>query len=130
MTDTIADLLTRIRNAVKARHAEVTLPSSKVKLAILKVLKEKNFISDFKENTSARKVTILLKYRQGRHKTPAISQLKRMSCPGRRVYVRRDQLPSVLSGMGMVILSTSKGVMSDDEARSKNIGGELICTVW
>jgi len=128
MTDPIADLLTRIRNAQSARKTEVTLASSRVKRAIVKVLKDEGYVADFHVDDNAGKatLTIALKYYDGR---PVIDRLERVSRPGLRIYRGKDELPKVLGGLGTVIVSTPKGVMTDREARASGQGGEVICIV-
>jgi small subunit ribosomal protein S8 len=130
MTDPIADMLTRIRNAALARHDRTEVPASRLKEAVAKILKSEGFIADVRptEGEGAKKLTIVLKY--GRDRQSAIDGVRRVSRPGRRVYVRHDRIPRVLSGLGISILSTSRGLMSDREARRQKIGGELICEVW
>ena len=130
MTDPVADMLTRIRNASSARHEKCLVPRSRLKIRIAEVLKEEGFIKDFlvHEDGPQGAITILLKYSADRE--PAISDIKRVSKPGLRRYVPTDSIPRVLNGMGIAILSTSKGVMADREARKQKVGGELICTVW
>ena len=130
MTDPIADMLTRIRNAGLARHDRTEVPASRLKEAVALILKSEGFISDVRpsEGEGAKKLTIVLKY--GRDRPSAIDGVRRVSRPGRRVYVRHDRIPRVLSGLGISILSTSRGLMSDREARRQKIGGELICEVW
>lgn len=130
MTDPIADMLTRIRNAGLARHDRTELPASRLKEAVAHILKLEGFIADVRpsEGEGAKKLTIVLKY--GRDRQSAIDGVRRVSRPGRRVYVRHDRIPRVLSGLGISILSTSRGLMSDREARRQKIGGELICEVW
>ena len=130
MTDPIADMLTRIRNAGLARHDRTEVPASRLKEAVAKILKSEGFIADVRpsEGEGDQKLTIVLKY--GRDRQSAIDGVKRVSRPGRRVYVRHDRIPRVLSGLGISILSTSRGLMSDREARRQKIGGELICEVW
>jgi small subunit ribosomal protein S8 len=129
-TDPIADMLTRIRNASSARHEKVLVPRSRLKIRIAEVLKEEGFIKDYlvHEDGPQGAITILLKYSADRE--PAISDIKRISKPGLRRYVPTDSIPRVLNGMGIAILSTSKGVLVDREARKQKVGGELICTVW
>ena len=129
-TDPVADMLTRIRNASHARHEKVLVPRSRLKVRIAEVLKEEGFIKDFlvHEDGPQGAITILLKYSADRE--PAISDIKRVSKPGLRRYVANDSIPRVLNGMGIAILSTSKGVLVDREARKQKVGGELICTVW
>jgi len=129
-TDPIADLLTRIRNASAARHRELTLPSSRVKREITRILAEEGFIEGF--NTAPNGVqdslVIRLKYVEGR--TPVVSGIKRISKPGLRVYARKTEIPRVLGGLGLAILSTSRGIMTGQQARKLNLGGEVLCYVW
>jgi small subunit ribosomal protein S8 len=129
-TDPIGDMLTRIRNASSARHEKVHVPRSRLKIRIAEVLKEEGFIKDFVVHQDGVQgaISILLKYSADRE--PAISDIKRVSKPGLRRYVPNDSIPRVLNGMGIAILSTSKGVLVDREARKQKVGGELICTVW
>jgi small subunit ribosomal protein S8 len=128
MTDPIADLLTRIRNAQQARKQEVAMSSSKVKMAVVRVLKDEGYVADFRvENDGAKStLTVALKYFEGR---PVIDRLERVSRPGLRIYRGKDELPKVLGGMGTVIVSTPKGVMTDKQARSIGQGGEVLCIV-
>lgn len=128
MTDPIADFLTRIRNAQSSGKTQVNAPASKVKLAIAKVLKDEGYIEDFSSVESDGKpaLAVQLKYYQGR---PVIDRLERISRPGLRVYKGKDELPSVLGGLGVAIVSTSKGVMTDREARASGHGGEVLCIV-
>ena len=128
MTDPVADLLTRIRNGQSARKPSVTMASSKLKASILKVLKDEGYISDFNVDPSDGRpqLTVDLKYFEGR---PVIDRLERVSRPGLRIYRGKDQLPKVLGGMGTVIVSTPKGVMTDKQARSIGQGGEVLCIV-
>ena len=128
MTDPIADLLTRIRNGQKAKKTEITMPSSKVKQAVVKVLEDEGYIESFSSDVEDNKdrLTVKLKYFEGR---PVIENIQRVSRPGLRVYRGKDDLPTVLGGLGIVIVSTSAGVMSDRQARQKGIGGEVICVV-
>ena len=130
MTDPIADLLTRIRNAGLARHDRTEIPASRLKANVAKILKEEGYIADVRENDAEGKkvLTIVLKY--GRDRASAIDGVRRVSRPGRRVYVRHDHIPSPFSGLGISILSTSRGVMSDRSARRLKLGGELLCEVW
>ena len=129
-TDPIGDMLTRIRNASAARHEKCLIPASRLKVRIAEVLKEEGFIKDYvlHQDGPQGAITILLKYSADRE--PAISDIKRVSKPGLRRYVANDSIPRILNGMGIAILSTSKGVMVDREARKQKVGGELICTVW
>jgi len=130
MTDPISDMLTRIRNASSARHEKVVVPASRVKLRIAEVLKQEGYIQDYVRHDDGVQgaITILLRYSADRE--PAISDIKRVSRPGLRRYVPTDSIPRILNGLGIAILSTSKGVMVDREARKQKVGGELICTVW
>jgi len=130
MTDPIADMLTRIRNAVGSKHRRVDIPASKMKVEIARLLKESNFISDYKtlETEDGKKVLrVALKYAGG---TPVIRELQRISSPGLRQYVGAAEIPRVRNGLGVAILSTSQGLMTDREARSKRTGGELLAYVW
>jgi small subunit ribosomal protein S8 len=130
-TDPIGDMLTRIRNASSARHEKVLVPASRLKLRIAEVLRAEGFIKDFvvhQDDVRQGAITILLKYTPERE--PAINDIKRVSKPGLRRYVATGSIPRVLNGMGIAILSTSKGVLVDREARKQKVGGELICTVW
>ncbi|OAI10044.1 30S ribosomal protein S8 [Methylomonas lenta] len=128
MTDPIADMLTRIRNGQSAGKKNVKMPSSKLKMAIAKVLKEEGYISDFKTeaNGNHMEMTVDLKYFNG---VPVIDKVKRVSRPGLRIYKSKDELPKVLGGLGIAIVSTSNGVMTDRAARANGHGGEVICTV-
>ena len=133
MTDPIADMLTRIRNAVMAGHSYVVVPGSKIKLAIAKILKEEGFIEnyDLTRDRPQPMIRIWLKYAGDRkNRRCAITGLKRISKPGRRVYTGKKEIPWVLSGMGIAILSTSKGIMTDKQARRLGIGGEVLCYIW
>lgn len=127
MTDPIADMLTRVRNAQGAHKVDVTMPSSKLKLAIAQVLKDEGYITDYSADDSAKPtLTITLKYFQGK---PVIDELKRVSRPGLRIYKNKHELPKILNGLGIAIVSTSAGVMTDRQARETGRGGEIICTV-
>jgi small subunit ribosomal protein S8 len=130
VTDPIADMLTRIRNASAARHRELTLPSSRVKREIARILTEEGFIDGFSTNQDGVQelLHLQLKYVEGR--TPVVSGLKRISKPGLRVYARKTEIPRVLGGLGMAILSTSRGIMTGSQARKLNLGGEVLCYVW
>lgn len=130
MTDPIADMLTRIRNGLQARHETVAIPASKEKKEIAKILKEEGFITDYTvESDGVKKVmTVVLKY--GPNNEKVISGLKRISTPGLRVYAKAENLPRVLNGLGVAIISTSQGMMTDKEARAKRVGGEVIAYVW
>lgn len=130
MTDPLADMFTRIRNASMARHEKVDVPASKLKLEIARILKEEGYIKNFKLTRDDRQgvLRIFLKYEDD--KRPVIEGIKRVSRPGRRVYAGAQEIPKVLGGLGIAIVSTSKGVMTDHEARKLNVGGELLCYVW
>jgi small subunit ribosomal protein S8 len=130
MTDPIGDVLTRIRNAGKARHAETSCPASKLKGALAKVLVEEGFISGVREDTEDGHPVLVLALRYRDDGTLMIDGLKRISTPGRRVYVGADEIPKVRSGIGMSVLSTSRGVMCDRTAREAHVGGEVLCEVW
>lgn len=130
MTDPLADMFTRIRNASMARHEKVDVPASKLKLEIARILKEEGYIKNFKLTRDDRQgvLRIFLKYEDD--KRPVIEGIKRVSRPGRRVYAGAQEIPKVLGGLGIAIVSTSKGVMTDHEARKLNVGGEVLCYVW
>jgi small subunit ribosomal protein S8 len=130
MTDPIADMLTRIRNGVSAKHDSVSMPSSKIKVAIARVLKDEGFIRDFNiEPEGARSVLKIDLSYTGR-KEPVLTGIKRVSKPGLRVYVQKREIPRVLGGLGVAILSTPEGVMTGQTARQKSVGGEILCYVW
>lgn len=131
MTDPIADMLARIRNAVMARHDRVVIPASKLKGTIADVLKNEGYVADVARDTEESGLEVLsitLKY--GKDKLPAIEGIERVSKPGRRVYVRARDIPKIKSGLGIAVLSTSRGIMSDRQARKVGVGGELLCQVW
>jgi len=129
MTDPIADMLTRIRNANALRYASVSMPSSKMKVEIAKILLEEGFISDYKVSGNVKKeLNISLKY--GANGQRVISGLKKISKPGLRINAKSDKLPKVLNGLGIAIISTSKGVVSDKQARALGVGGEVLAYVW
>lgn len=132
MTDPIADMLTRIRNAVSSRHDAVTVPSSKVKVAIAEVLKDEGFIRDFavRKEADQPQATMKVDLSYGGRKQPVINGLQRVSKPGLRVYVQRREIPRVYGGLGVAIISTPKGVMTGQEARRQQVGGEVLCYVW
>ncbi len=131
MTDPLADMLTRIRNANKAKHEKVDVPASNLKAQIARILKEEGYIKNYKLIKDGRQgiLRIYLKY-EGDRKNPVITGLKTISRPGLRCYVKKEEIPQVLRGLGTAILSTSKGVLTDKEARKLNVGGELLCEVW
>ena len=130
ITDPIADMLTRIRNAQSARHPKVDVPASKLKMEIARILKEEGFIVNFKlaDEGAKRSIRIYLKYTPGN--VPVISRIERVSRPGCRVYVGRKEIPRVLGGLGINILTTPKGVMTGRQARKQGLGGEILCEVW
>lgn len=130
MTDPIADMLTRIRNAALARHDRVELPHSRLKENVAAVLKSEGYLDDVRVSEGEDPKTLTLVMRYGRDRTSVIDGLRRVSTPGRRVYVRHDRINRVCSGMGVSILSTSRGVMTDREARKQRVGGELLCEIW
>ncbi|MFH1768317.1 MAG: 30S ribosomal protein S8 [Candidatus Omnitrophota bacterium] len=129
ITDLVADALTIIRNATKVGKDEVLIPYSKILTGIIKILKEEGYIDNFKEIElgTIKKIKIYLKYEKGKS---SIRQIRKISSPGRRIYVKNTKIPSVLSGYGTAIISTSKGVISDIEAKELGLGGEVICYVW
>jgi small subunit ribosomal protein S8 len=129
VTDPIADFLTRIRNASRAKKVRVEIPASNLKKNLAEILKKQNFINDYAvvEDNKQDIIKILLKYRDG---VPAIQGLKRISTPGLRVYKNSDDLPRVLNGLGIAVISTSKGLLTDKEARSQSVGGEIVCYIW
>ena len=129
VTDTIADMLTRIRNANQMRYEEVRVPSSNIKKEIARILKEEGFIKDYKIVSDDAQGTIVLTLKYNK-KERVITGLKRISKPGLRVYAKNDEIPKVLNGLGIAIISTSKGIMTDKEARKENIGGEVLAYIW
>jgi small subunit ribosomal protein S8 len=132
MTDPIADMLARVRNAAMAQHAITRMPASKVKQNIAKILKAEGYIADVRldENPITKRPEIVLALKYDRDRSCAFQGIRRVSRPGRRVYVGYDRIPRVLSGLGTSILSTSQGLMTDSEARRRKVGGELVCEVW
>lgn len=130
MTDPIADMLTRIRNATLAKHAKVEMPSSKMKEAIAVILKKEGYIKDFECIPDNKQGILKIYLKYGHDSQGAITGLKRISKPGLRVYAKKDELPKVLGGLGIAIISTSQGLMTDREARRVGLGGEVICYVW
>ncbi len=132
-SDPIADMLTRVRNGLMVGQGTVEIPLSKIKIEIARVLKEEGYIEDYSvgDEKPAQMIQIKLKYHgKRRERQPVISGLRRISTPGRRIYVGKDEIPWVLSGMGIAILTTNKGVMTDQQARRQGVGGELLCYVW
>ena len=130
MTDPIADMLTRIRNANQMRYKEVEVPASKIKLEIARILKEQGFIEDFKVKKNNIQNIIVLNLKYGQNKERVITGLKRISKPGLRVYAKTEEMPKVLNGLGIAIVSTSKGIMTDKEARKESFGGEVLAYIW
>ncbi|MDD4657468.1 MAG: 30S ribosomal protein S8 [Eubacteriales bacterium] len=130
MTDPIADMLTRIRNANTALHSSVEIPASKIKIALAEALKEEGYIGNFEvvEDNKQGIIRITLRYEQGKRRI--ITGIKRISKPGLRVYANKDEIPRVLGGLGIAIISTSQGVMVDRKARAAGLGGEVLCYVW
>ena len=129
-TDPIADMLTRIRNANKAMHERAEMPTSRLKEEIARILKEEGYISGYKVEKGESYDSLVVELKFGKNRERVISNLKRVSKPGRRVYARKDRLPRVLGGMGTAILSTSKGVVTSRTAAEQGIGGEVVCFVW
>ena len=130
VTDTIADMLTRIRNANQMRYEEVQVPASNIKIEIAKILKEEGFIKDYKVVKDDAQGTIVLTLKYGPNKERVITGLKRISKPGLRVYAKNDEIPKVLNGLGIAIISTSEGIMTDRDARNKKLGGEVLAYIW
>jgi small subunit ribosomal protein S8 len=130
VSDPIADMLTRIRNGIMTRQKQVVVPGSKVKVALARILKEEGFIRDFEvtKDEPQPQIRVVLKY--DRDRQPVITGLRRISKPGRRVYVKRSQIPWVLSGLGVAVLSTPQGIMTGQRARRMGFGGEVLCYVW
>ena len=128
MQDPIADMLTRVRNGQAAEKIAIKMPSSKLKVAIAKVLKEEGFVEKFEVSEGAKpELEITLKYFQGK---PVVESIQRISRPGLRIYKRKDELPKVMGGLGIAVISTSKGVMTDRAAKAQGVGGEVLCTVF
>jgi len=132
VVDPIGDMLTRVRNALMRNQAQVTLPASNLKMELARILKEEGYLADCRvESTNGAKRLILqLKYKGKRGREHVITGLARVSRPGCRVYVTKDEIPRVLNGLGLAVLSTSQGLLADHEARQRGIGGELLCKVW
>ncbi len=130
LTDPVADMLARIRNANKALHERVEMPTSRLKEQIARILKEEGYITDYRVQTGESFDTLVIQLKYGRSRERVITDLKRVSKPGRRVYARKDRLPRVLGGMGVAILSTSNGLVTSRTAEEKGIGGEVVCFVW
>ena len=130
MTDPIADFLTRIRNALLAKHPSVDIPSSRLKASLAKIFQEEGYIEGFKIIEGVPRDTIRVALRYGPDGERVINGLQRVSKPGRRVYCSKDDIPKVLGGLGIAVLSTSQGLMSGNEGRRRGVGGEVVCTVW
>lgn len=130
MTDPVADILTRIRNAVRARHEDLIVSSSKLKLEIARILKEEGYIRDFSLVKEGKFPAIKIRLKYSTDMKSAITKIQRVSKPGLRIYVGKDDIPRVLNGLGVAIISTSRGVMSDTQARETGVGGEYICKVY
>lgn len=130
MTDPIADFLTRIRNANMVMHEKVEIPASKTKIALAEILKNEGFIKDYEQIEDGKQGIIRVYLKYGPNREKVISGLKRISKPGLKVYCKRDEIPRVLGGLGIAVISTSKGIMTDKEARKHGLGGEVICYVW
>ncbi len=128
VNDPIADMITRLRNAAIARLDRANLPYSKLKVRLAEILKEEGYVADFRVEEDQKSITVFMKY--GRNRTCAFAGLRRSSRPGRRVYVGHTEIPKVRNGLGVAILSTSHGVMTDKSARAAKVGGELLCEVW
>ena len=130
MTDPIADMLTRIRNANQMRYKEVEVPASKIKVSIAEILKNEGYVADYKIKKNNVQDIIVLNLKYGQNKERVITGLKRISKPGLRVYAKAEELPRVLNGLGIAIISTSKGLMVDREARKQSLGGEVLAYIW
>ena len=130
LTDPVADMLTRIRNANRALHETTEMPSSRLKVEIARLLKEEGYIKDYRVVKGESFDTLVVELKFGRNRERVITDLKRVSKPGRRIYARKDRLPRVLGGMGTAVLSTSRGVVTSRQAQELGVGGEVICFVW
>jgi len=130
MSDPLADMLTRIRNALMARFESVEIPGSKLKRNVAEILKREGYIRDYHVRRDGVKSTIVIDLKYDADNNAVITGLERVSKPGRRVYVRHDRIPRVMSGLGIAVVSTSKGVMTDREARRQKVGGEVLCNIW
>ena len=130
LTDPVADMLTRIRNANKALHDTTSMPASKLKVEIARLLKEEGYITDYRVESGESFDNLVIQLKYGRGRERVLTDLKRVSKPGRRIYARKDRLPRVLGGMGISILSTSRGLMTSRKAAEEGIGGEVVCFVW
>ena len=130
ISDPVADMLTRIRNGIQARHTQVEMPSSRLKVGIAKILKDEGYIKDYEVTKDVPQPVLRVALKYTTERQPVVSTIKRLSKPGLRRYTKRDGIPVVLGGMGLIIMSTPKGLMSGKEAYKRNLGGELICEVW
>lgn len=130
VTDPIADMLTRIRNATRVRHEKVDVPASGVKEAIARILRDEGYILDFEKVEDSRQGILRLHLKYGPERRQVITGLRRISKPGLRVYARKDQVPKVLGGLGLALVSTSRGIVTDREARRLGLGGEVLCYIW
>ena len=130
LTDPVADMLTRIRNANRAMHDKVEMPTSRMKVEIARILKEEGYIKDFAVKKGESFDTLLIELKFGRNRERVLTDLKRVSKPGRRVYARKDRLPRVLGGLGVAILSTSSGLVTGRTAQERGVGGEVVCFIW
>lgn len=130
MTDPLADMLTRIRNANTVQKSPVAMPSSKLKVALAALLHDEGYIESYEVVQAAPGSELLVHLKVDTERTPSITGLRRVSTPGRRIYARADKLPKVLGGLGIAVVSTSSGLMSDAKARANNVGGEILCYVW
>ncbi|MDA8160039.1 MAG: 30S ribosomal protein S8 [Desulfobacteraceae bacterium] len=131
MSDPLADMLTRIRNAVMVHLPTVDMPYSKMKAEVARILKQEGYVDDYQKiETQSAQDTLRIVLKANSHADKVISGIKRISKPGRRIYARHDEIPKVLSGLGISILSTSAGIITDHEARSRSVGGEILCQVW
>ena len=130
VTDPLADMLTRIRNASMVKHSKVDIPASKMKISVAKILKSEGYIKNYKLLKDRKNGILRIYLKYDGYNEGVIIGLKRMSKPGRRLYVKKEDIPPVLNGMGIAVLSTSKGVLADREAKKLNVGGELLCNIW
>ena len=130
LTDPVADMLTRIRNANRALHDTTSMPASKLKVEIARLLKEEGYIKDYRVESGESFDSLVVELKYGRGRERVLTDLKRVSKPGRRIYARKDRLPRVLGGMGISILSTSRGLMTSRTAAEQGVGGEVVCFVW
>lgn len=130
ITDPIADMLTRIRNASSANHPSADIPGSKLKLELARIFKEEGYVRDYEFIADNKQGTIRVYLRYGPQKERVITGIRRISKPGRRIYANKDQVPKVLGGLGVAVISTSQGIISDKEARKRGVGGEVLCYVW